>query len=202
MNTQSDQVNELFTALSKAQAVMVHASKDKSNPFFKSKYADLASVWDVCRKPLSDNGLSVTQTTRRDEGGITLVTILGHSSGQWIRSEMPVLTLKNDPQALGSALTYSRRYSLSSIVGVAADDEDDDGEKAQQAFRKREARDIRESEEDLNNIINCFPMEDRPKAQEYLSKWMTTHSKSVGETVQRFSNIEELKEQVYKWLKK
>jgi len=201
MNMQSDQVNELFAALAKAQAVMEHASKDKSNPFFKSRYADLASVWDVCRKPLSDNGLSVSQTTRRDETGITLITTLGHSSGQWIRSEMPVLTLKNDPQALGSALTYSRRYSLSSMVGVAADD-DDDGEKAQQAFRRKEAKEITESEEDLNNIINCFPMEDRPKALEYLHKWMASHSKSVAETVQRFSNIDELKEQFYKWLKK
>lgn len=201
MNMQSDQVNELFAALSKAQAVMEHASKDKSNPFFKSRYADLASVWDVCRKPLADNGLSVSQTTRRDEAGITLITTLGHSSGQWIRSEMPVLTLKNDPQALGSALTYSRRYSLSSMVGVAADD-DDDGEKAQQAFRKREAKEITESEEDFNNIINCFPLEDRPKALEYLQKWMATHSKSVAETVHRFSNIDELKDQFYKWLKK
>jgi hypothetical protein len=128
-DTQSPQVNELMTALAKAQGRITNALKDKKNPFFKSSYADLSSVWDSCRMPLSDNGLSVIQTIEGSRESLVLVTCLGHSSGQWIKSRMPLFLMKQDPQSLGSALTYGRRYALSAIVGVCAD-EDDDGEKA------------------------------------------------------------------------
>ncbi len=138
MNNMSENINELMGALSKAQAKIHPASKDKSNPFFKSKYADLASVWDACRDALSDNGLAVVQTINQNDKGMSLITTLGHSSGQWIKSEMPIITAKNDPQSLGSIITYYRRYSLSSIVGVSP--EDDDGEKAQQQFRKSDVK--------------------------------------------------------------
>lgn len=136
MNNMSENINEIMTALSKAQGKIQPAAKDKSNPYFKSKYADLASVWEACREALSEHGLAVVQTVGNKESGMVLITTLGHSSGQWIRSEMPIVTAKNDPQTLGSAITYYRRYSLSAIVGVAP--EDDDGEKAQAAYRKQE----------------------------------------------------------------
>ncbi len=141
MNNMSQNVNELMTALSKAQGKIQPASKDKSNPYFKSKYADLASVWDACREALSDNGLSVVQTIDYREGNMFLVTFLGHSSGQWMRSEMPIITAKTDPQTLGSAITYYRRYCLSAIVGVAPDD--DDGEKAQSPYRNPQKEDAK-----------------------------------------------------------
>ena len=136
MNNMSENINEIMTALSKAQGKIQPASKDKSNPYFKSKYADLASVWEACREALSEQGLAVVQTVGNKDSGMVLITTLGHSSGQWIRSEMPIIVSKNDPQTLGSAITYYRRYSLSAIVGVAP--EDDDGEKAQAAYRKQE----------------------------------------------------------------
>jgi ERF superfamily len=132
----SENINELMAALSKAQGKIQHASKDKSNPFFKSKYADLASIWEACREPLSDNGLAVAQTIFQKPEGMVLITTLGHSSGQWIKSEMPVIVAKNDPQTIGSAITYYRRYSLSAMVGVAPND-DDDGEKAQSSYRNQ-----------------------------------------------------------------
>ena len=158
MNNMSEHVNELMAALSKAQGKIQPACKDKANPFFKSKYADLSSVWDACRSALTDNGLAVIQTINRTDTGMTLVTTLGHSSGQWIKSEMPIITAKNDPQTLGSAITYFRRYSLSAIVGVSP--EDDDGEKAQSPFRKPadvkpEPRKISDIEcSDLANILD------------------------------------------------
>ena len=130
METQTENINELIQALSKAQGSIQSAKKDKTNPFFKSKYADLCSVWDACRQALSDNSLAVVQTTQPiEDGTLMLVTTLGHSSGQWMRSFMPIITEKNktDPQALGKAITYMKRYSLSAMVGVAPDD-DDDGE--------------------------------------------------------------------------
>jgi hypothetical protein len=126
---QSDNIAELAAALSKAQGEITGALKDSSNPFFKSKYADLASCWDACRKQLAANGLSVIQTTEPTDAGLMLVTTLAHSSGQWVRGLMPVLTKDNSPQAQGSGLTYARRYALAAIVGLAQID--DDAEAAQ-----------------------------------------------------------------------
>ncbi len=124
----SEQINELASALSKAQGQIEGAKKDKANPFFKSVYADLASVWDACRKPLSDNGLSVTQCPEEADNGIAIETMLLHSSGQWIKSRYTMPVSKLDAQAVGSAITYARRYALSAVVGIAP--EDDDGNAA------------------------------------------------------------------------
>lgn len=129
--SQSEVINELAGALSKAQGEMQAAIKDKVNPFFKSSYADLGSVWDAARPVLSKYGLCVMQTTElQPEGKIVMVTTLAHTSGQWMKSFLPLNPSKNDSQGVGAALTYLRRYSLSAIVGVVCD-EDDDGETAQ-----------------------------------------------------------------------
>jgi hypothetical protein len=128
MQYQSEQINELITALAKAQGQMSSASKDTKG--YNYKYADLASVWGACRDPLSNNGLAVTQIETQNERGDVLITILGHSSGQWIRSVMDIRVKAssgmNELQARGSVLTYLRRYALSAIVGIAPA-EDDDG---------------------------------------------------------------------------
>ncbi len=128
---QSEIINELAAALSKAQGEMQAAIKDKVNPFFKSSYADLGSVWDAARPVLSKYGLCVMQTTEinADASKIIMVTTLAHTSGQWMKSYLPLNPSKNDSQGVGAALTYLRRYSLSAIVGVVCD-EDDDGETA------------------------------------------------------------------------
>lgn len=128
---QSEVINELAAALSKAQGEMQAAIKDKVNPFFKSSYADLGSVWDAARPVLSKYGLCVMQTTEMNQDGtrIIMVTTLAHTSGQWMKSFLPLNPAKNDSQGVGAALTYLRRYSLSAIVGVVCD-EDDDGETA------------------------------------------------------------------------
>lgn len=139
MTMMSENINELMGALSKAQGAMDAASKDKTNPFFKSKYADMASVVAACRSALSENGLAVVQTIKKNaDATMSLMTTLGHSSGQWIQSEMPIALKKDDPQSMGSALTYYRRYSLSAIVGVVTE-EDDDGNAATAQYRKHEA---------------------------------------------------------------
>lgn len=125
----SDQINDLAAALAKAQGQMEAASKDSTNPHFKSKYADLASVWSVCRKPLSDNGLSVIQGAEAGDGGLLVTTRLMHASGQWMQSDLLLNPTKNDPQGVGSAITYGRRYGICAMVGIVAD-EDDDGNAA------------------------------------------------------------------------
>lgn len=130
---QSEHIDKLTEALAKAQATMENATLNKVNPHFKSKYADLAAIFDAVRKPLAAQGLIVTQTTELREGGFVLVTTLAHSSGQFIKSEYP-LPAAGKPQEVGSALTYARRYSLSAIAGIAAD-EDDDANAAQDGPR-------------------------------------------------------------------
>lgn len=126
---QSEAINELAAALAKAQGKLTGALKDSSNPFFKSRYADLASCWDACRQQLSENGLSVIQTTDVVDGIVVVRTTLAHSSGQWISGVLPVKTKDDGPQAQGSGITYARRYALAAIVGLAQID--DDGEAAQ-----------------------------------------------------------------------
>jgi len=125
----SEQINELAKALSVAQGQIKGALKDSNNPFFKSKYADLSSVWEACRVPLSNNGLSVIQTTcDAMNGGVSVVTTLAHQSGQWVRGSLTLEPKDKSPQGYGSAITYARRYALAAIVGVAP--EDDDGNAA------------------------------------------------------------------------
>lgn len=126
----SEQINELAAALSKAQGSMESARKDSENPFFKSHYADLAAVWDAARKPLSDNGLAVTQHPSADGNIVTVETSLLHASGQWVGSQLTMLSKDASPQAIGSCITYLRRYALSSVLGIASED-DDDGNSAQ-----------------------------------------------------------------------
>lgn len=120
----SETINELATALSKAQGEITGALKDSANPFFKSKYADLASCWDACRGPLSKQGLSVVQGMDVSDGHLYLITRLLHMSGQWISSTTPVTPKDDTPQGMGSALTYARRYALTAMVGVAQVDDD------------------------------------------------------------------------------
>ena len=126
---QSESIAALAAALSKAQADITGALKDSSNPFFKSKYADLASCWDACRKQLAANGLCVIQTTGMTDAGLMLITTLAHSSGECILGHLPVAAKDSSPQAQGSGITYARRYALAAIVGLAQID--DDAEAAQ-----------------------------------------------------------------------
>jgi len=130
---QSASTAKLFAALSKAQAKIKGAIKDSSNPFFNSKYADLESVWSVCREPLAEHELCVAQTLGAVGDAPALITTLGHSSGEFIRGTLPLILGKKDMQALGSAITYARRYSLAAMVGVIQEDDDAEGQMPRQS---------------------------------------------------------------------
>lgn len=125
--THSESIQELATALAKAQAIIESASMDKENPFFHSKYADLFSVWGACREALTSNGLSVVQLPRTSGTKCYVMTMLMHLSGQWIKGELGATPTKQDPQGIGSCITYLRRYSLSAMVGVCPEDDDGNG---------------------------------------------------------------------------
>lgn len=122
----SENLNELATALCKAQNEMGGAVKDAKNPFFKSSYADLTSVIKAIKEPFNNNGLSYSQFPVTSEGGkgIGVKTILMHTSGQFIESEFYLPLTKFDAQSGGSCLTYARRYSLQAMAGCPTADDD------------------------------------------------------------------------------
>lgn len=119
----SETIGNLTLALSKVQAQLRPAKENSKNPFFKSSYADLGSVWDSVRNLLADNELAIIQMPT-DVGGVT--TILSHSSGEFISSTMYIPS-KEDAHGVGSAISYARRYALASFVGVVTGDDDGNG---------------------------------------------------------------------------
>ena len=124
MSNKSEKIDLLAKALCKAQGELRGAVKDSANPFFKSKYADLESVWSVCKEPLQNNGLSIAQLFSTGQDGPEMVTVLMHESGQWLEGRQPLLAKAANPQELGSAATYSRRYGLAAMLGVIQVDDD------------------------------------------------------------------------------
>jgi hypothetical protein len=131
----SETVGALAAALAKAQAKISNAAKAAENPAFKrgnriSTYADLTAVWDACRDQLSSNGLAVVQTVYTEGALVTVTTLLVHSSGEWISGDMSASAQSPNAQHIGSSTTYLRRYSLAAMVGVAPENDDDDGNAA------------------------------------------------------------------------
>jgi hypothetical protein len=131
--SRSATIAKLAAALSKAQAVLEAAKKDANNPFFKSKYADLSSVWAAVRGPLTANELSILQEPSTSDGRVTVTTTLMHSSGEYVRSSLSMPVKDQTAQGYGSAVTYARRYALQSVMGIAP--EDDDGNAASQPVK-------------------------------------------------------------------
>ena len=142
---QSADIGELAGALASAQSELPAAIKGSVNPHLRNKYADINSVYTAIREVLPKHGLAVIQTMLPTDGSKAHVrTMLAHKSGQWIAGEcvMP-LDRQGGAQGMGSAITYARRYSLSAIVGVVTE-EDDDGNAAQGRNAKAQAQAQRE----------------------------------------------------------
>ena len=121
-------INEVAVALTAAQKQIETPKQDSINPHFKSKYAGLQSVLDAVIPALNAHDIALTQQTKWENERLLVVTKLIHKSGQYIESVYPVLPIQDTPQGYGSALTYARRYSLSAIVGVASEPDDDANE--------------------------------------------------------------------------
>lgn len=125
----SAEIDKLAAALAKAQGAIGDAKKDSLNPHFKNKYADLSSVRDAIMAPLAGNGLSYVQFPEADGSKVSCETMLMHESGQWMRGKLTMIATQANPQGIGSAITYARRYSLMAVIGIAPA-EDDDGNAA------------------------------------------------------------------------
>lgn len=124
----SEEIGQLAGALAKAQGAIQDATKNAQNPFFKSKYADLSSVRSTIKDPLSENELALTQFPTVGQNGVSVETMLLHSSGQFMVASTWVPIAKADAHGIGSALTYARRYGIMSLLCLAT--EDDDGNAA------------------------------------------------------------------------
>lgn len=128
MQFQSENINELVKALSAAQGEIGLATKDSTNPHFKSDYSSLEACILASKTVLAKYSLAVIQGPFSVDGKIYLNTTLAHSSGQWVRSETPILSEKHTAQGMGAGITYARRYALSAIIGLGS--KDDDGNEA------------------------------------------------------------------------
>jgi hypothetical protein len=137
----SPMLQELAAALAAAQREMNNPRLDSVNPHFKSRFASLAGVRDCVREPLARHGLSYVQLLGSSADMVTCETVLMHKSGQWISGTFGVAPTKRDPQGMGSAATYARRYSLMAIVGVVGDDDDDGNASSAPASRPAQADD-------------------------------------------------------------
>tara|TARA_R110000868_G_scaffold397161_1_gene669705 strand:+ start:595 stop:1152 length:558 start_codon:yes stop_codon:yes gene_type:complete len=124
----SESIAKLSAAFVKAQAEMSGAKKSAKNPFFKSNYANLEEIIYCVREPFATHGLGFIQFPIAGKGSAGVETIILHESGEWISGDFLLDCVKSDPQGMGSAITYARRYGLQSAVGIPS--EDDDGQAA------------------------------------------------------------------------
>jgi hypothetical protein len=133
---QSDTIDKLIPAFIAFQSDMPSVPKDGNNPHFKSKYATLGAITEATRPHLAKHGLGFTQWMSNRDGMQLIVTRIMHTSGQWMEDDGYILNpTKNDPQGMGSAVTYARRYTLGASLGIITED-DDDGNKASEPVKK------------------------------------------------------------------
>lgn len=123
----SESITEIAKALNKVQSHVLEVKETEENPFFKSSYAPLEACWRLVRKPMVEAGLSLTQHPDMADGKPVLVSLLMHTSGQWIESAIALNPTKQDPQGIGAAISYFSRFALKSIFGMSAVGEDKDG---------------------------------------------------------------------------
>lgn len=149
----SAETAKLDAALAKAQGEIEAASKDKTNPAFRSRYADLTAVWGACRPALAKHGISVTQwPVHAEDGRLHIITRVAHA-GEWIKSHFSIPVTKQDPQGYGSATTYAKRFTLAAALGIVADEDDDGNAASNRAPARQEPAEPAKPAESLADTI-------------------------------------------------
>lgn len=174
----SEAIDKISEALSLAQAEFEPVVKNKTNPHFKNKYADLSAVFEATRPALTKYGLALLQFPEVKEGRAGVVTRLVHKSGQWFEGDLYLKPQSDTPQHAGSAVTYARRYSAQAILGVDAE-EDDDGEEA-----SRKAPIPPPPPRVMQKTPKIFNSEDSTQVT-----WLDSFLKSKGIEQEHFPNI-------------
>lgn len=182
----SESIKEIANALCKFQQEVGKIKKSANNPFFKSKYATLSDILDVIQEPLSNSGLSVMQLP---VGENELETIVMHISGEFISSKYTMRPTKNDPQGVGSCITYQRRYALGAALSLNID-EDDDGNKASQNTISKP------SNYNQKKVLTSDHLNNK-ESMESMCKWIYKNACEAKKNKQRFS-IADLIEKNYK----
>ena len=148
----SNEINEIAKALSLAQSEMSGATKQSTNPFYKSNYSDLASVMQAISLPFSAHGLCFVQGAEANEQRVSVTTRIIHTSGQWLEATTELPPTKADAQGWGSAITYAKRYGLQALCGVPS--VDDDGQEAVKRVAAPKATPINKKQaEEINLLI-------------------------------------------------
>lgn len=193
----SETLTEFSKAFAKTQQEMKQPLKDANNPFFKSKYVPLENVVEAITESASKNGLSFTQFPSSDEAGnVTVGTLVMHSSGEWIEYDpIKMKPVKNDPQSIGSAIAYAKRYALSAIFGITSDP-DDDGNEATQTKKQAPAKKKDEpviSVEKANYYLKEIATISAEKGKEdgSIVKWFLNHLGVVDYKMIKQSQIED-----------
>ena len=179
----SETINQIAAAVIAAQGELGTAKKTADNPFFKSKYADLAAVVETARPVLTRHGLGVVQSADCDGELAVVETLLVHTSGEWFKSRTVLKPTKADPQGMGSAVTYARRYAYMAIIGMAA--EDDDGNAASQPVNRQAPAVSRP-----HNRTNEVQMEAKRKAYFAQAAKMGVDGDAAKETVKSMFGLE------------
>lgn len=152
----SESIKEISIALSKLGSELGNATKNSSNPFFKSKYADLASILNYVKPALAEHDLSIIQSSRPGETNSLIVeTLITHISGEWIETEIELPGEKDkkyNPQTVGSAFTYGRRYGLSAALNISSEDDNDGNSTVQQQQIRKPALPVGNYDEILKHI--------------------------------------------------
>ena len=192
----SETLTEFSKAFAKTQQEMKQPLKDANNPFFKSKYVPLENVVEAITESASKNGLSFTQFPSSDEAGnVTVGTLVMHSSGEWIEYDpIKMKPVKNDPQSIGSAITYAKRYALSAIFGITSD-QDDDGNEATQTKKQqsKKTNDPVISVEKANYYLKEIAAisTEKGKEDDSIVKWFLNHLGVVDYKMIKQSQIED-----------
>lgn len=127
----SESIDKLSAALAKAQSEFKVAKKSATNPFLKNNYSNLSDTYQAVKPALAANGISLVQSSDICDGNIQVTqTRLVHTSGQWLQTTMSMMVNKTDPQAMGSLLSYSRRYAVTQMLCIDTGEADDDGNRA------------------------------------------------------------------------
>jgi len=179
----SETINQIAAAVIAAQGEMGSAKKTADNPFYKTKYADLAGVVETARPVLTRHGLGVVQSADCDGELAVVETLLVHTSGEWLKSRTVLKPTKADPQGMGSAVTYARRYAYMAIIGMAA--EDDDGNAASQPVNRQAPAVSRP-----HNRTNEVQMEAKRKAYFAQAAKMGVDGDAAKETVKSMFGLE------------
>ena len=192
----SETLTEFSKAFAKTQQEMKQPLKDANNPFFKSKYVPLENVVEAITESASKNGLSFTQFPSSDEAGnVTVGTLVMHSSGEWIEYDpIKMKPVKNDPQSIGSAITYAKRYALSAIFGITSDQDDDENEATQtKKQQSKKTNDPVISVEKANYYLKEIAAisTEKGKEDDSIVKWFLNHLGVVDYKMIKQSQIED-----------